>query len=84
LDLRILLKKLKTKLPNINDLELSLNSVPVMITIAIIVLLLVSGLANLIRKSKSDTVNIPEDIPVVEQVQDNLRTVVSPPEPYYK
>lgn len=84
LDLKIESRKLADKLPDIRSLELSWNSIPVLVTLLLIVILLVSGLASMIRRSRVDT-EVVEEISVVEQPQEQgLRIVVNPPEPYYK
>jgi hypothetical protein len=84
LDLRIAAKKLKGKLPDIKTLDLSLNSVPVLITIGVIALLLISVLANFVRKSKDDEPEQATKMEAVVEQTDELRMVVNPPEPYYK
>lgn len=80
LDLNIYLKKLKDRLPDIKSLELSFNSIPVMIAVMIIIGLLILGLSSFVRHSK---IEVTDPKPAIEQPQE-LRVVINPPEPYYK
>ena len=84
LDLKIEYRKLLDRLPDIRALELSWNSIPVLVTLLLLGALLIFGLASMIGKTRVDPA-VTEEISVVEPPQEKgLRIVVNPPEPYYK
>lgn len=78
-------RKMTSRLPDIKIFELSLNSVPVMVVILVIIILTISGLSSLVRRSGRET---PPKQPVVVEAPvesfDQLRIAIEPPEPYYK
>lgn len=79
-DLRIMIRRLKTKIPDWRTFELSLKSPLVMIVLLILIILLISGLSSLVRRHSSDkTANSP-----AVETHERLRIAIEPPSPYYK
>lgn len=80
------LDDLIARLPDFRAFEWPPQSIPVMVTVLVVIILIVSGLSSLVRRSAKDGPVVIEEespLPAVETTGE-LRVVVQPPEPYYK